>query len=64
VIEGRAGDILLLDLNVLHGATDNVSGARRRSLLITYAAEALRADFDASKALRGVRMATDQRFDA
>ena len=38
-------------------------GARRRSLLITYAAEALWADFEATRALRCVRMPTDQRFD-
>jgi ectoine hydroxylase-related dioxygenase (phytanoyl-CoA dioxygenase family) len=63
VIEGQAGDILVLDVDVLHGATDNIAGARRRSLLITYAVEALRADFDATRVLRGVRMPTGERFE-
>jgi ectoine hydroxylase-related dioxygenase (phytanoyl-CoA dioxygenase family) len=63
VVTGEAGDILLLDLNVLHGATDNMSGARRRALLITYAVERLRADFDATRALRSVRMPTEARFE-
>jgi len=63
VVEGDAGDILVLDLNVLHGATDNLMGARRRSLLITFASEPLRGGFDATRALRNVRMSTDERFD-
>jgi hypothetical protein len=63
VLAGEPGDVLLLDVNVLHGATRNVGGARRRSLLITYAAQALWADFERTRALRAVRMATDELFE-
>ena len=61
-ITGDAGDILLFDPEVLHGATTNHSGARRRSLLISYAAVALRDAHEESEALRNVRMETGERF--
>ena len=57
-LSGAAGDIVVFDPNVLHGATTNTSGAARRSLLVSYAAETARDDLSASEALRGVRMNT------
>ena len=61
-LTGDAGDILLFDPEVLHGATTNHCGARRRSLLISYAALALRAQHKATEALRNVRMDTGESF--
>jgi hypothetical protein len=62
VLEGEPGDILLFDASVLHGATCNASGARRRSLLINYALEALRPDHETSRVVRSVRMDTSETF--
>jgi ectoine hydroxylase-related dioxygenase (phytanoyl-CoA dioxygenase family) len=62
VLSGAAGDILIFDPDVLHGATTNHDGTPRWSLLVSYAAVALREDHLKTEALRGVRMHTGEVF--
>jgi ectoine hydroxylase-related dioxygenase (phytanoyl-CoA dioxygenase family) len=62
VLSGKAGDVAVMDANLLHGATSNASGAPRRSLLVTWADARLRDELVASEKLRGVRMDTSEVF--
>ena len=62
VLSGRAGDVAVMDANLLHGATTNISGAPRRSLLVTYADARLRDELAPTEPLRGVRMDTSEVF--
>lgn len=64
ILSGDAGDILIFDPDLLHGATSNVGGARRRSLLLSYDAAALYPQHRATEAIRGVRMDTTEMFGA
>jgi ectoine hydroxylase-related dioxygenase (phytanoyl-CoA dioxygenase family) len=62
-LSGTAGDALVFDADLLHAARRNHSGAPRRVLLIGYFAEQRHATHVLTAGLRGVRMATDERFD-
>ena len=64
VLTGDAGDILVFGPNLLHGATRNAAGARRRSLLVTYTIVSQRAAWEQTRAMRNVRMSTDEVFGA
>jgi ectoine hydroxylase-related dioxygenase (phytanoyl-CoA dioxygenase family) len=55
-LAGAAGDVLILDAALLHGATTNHAGLPRRALLATYAHAALHAAMTETAPLRGVRM--------
>lgn len=62
-LQGQAGDILLFDADLLHGASCNHSGARRRSILMGYFALPRHDDHLATMHLRNVRMDTSERFE-
>lgn len=62
-LSGAAGDILVFDFDLVHAASRNLNGARRRTLLISYFAEPLHAAHVQTASLRSVHMATDERFD-
>jgi len=55
-ISGAAGDILVFEADLVHAGSMNVTGARRRSLLISYFAEPLLESHLKTAQLRSVRM--------
>lgn len=61
-LSGSAGDILVFDVDLVHGGSLNVIGARRRSILISYFSESLYASHLETVALRNIRMDTSDRF--
>ncbi len=62
-LSGQAGDILVFDADLLHAATLNPTGARRRSILIGYFAQHRHASHLATAHLRNVRMDLHQWFE-
>ncbi len=62
-LSGHAGDVLVFDVDLVHGASLNPSGARRRSILAGYSAERTYAALQQTEHLRNVRMDTRERFE-
>jgi ectoine hydroxylase-related dioxygenase (phytanoyl-CoA dioxygenase family) len=62
-IAGDAGDILVIDADLVHAASRNHRGTRRRTLLAGYMAEPLYASHRQTLRLRNVRMDTSTMFD-
>lgn len=62
-LSGCAGDVLVFDADLVHAASVNRNGARRRSMLIGYFAEPLYTSHLATAALRSVRMEVNDWFD-
>ncbi|OLF52940.1 phytanoyl-CoA dioxygenase family protein [Pseudomonas chlororaphis] len=62
-LSGTAGDILVFDVDLVHAGSLNPSGARRRSILISYFSEPLYASHLETAGLRNIGMDTRERFD-
>jgi ectoine hydroxylase-related dioxygenase (phytanoyl-CoA dioxygenase family) len=62
-LSGSAGDILVFDADLVHAGSRNLTGARRRSILIGYFAEQRYASHLKTANLRSIRMDTTDRFD-
>ncbi|WP_192553573.1 phytanoyl-CoA dioxygenase family protein [Pseudomonas sp. IzPS59] len=62
-LTGNASDILIFDADLIHAGSLNATGARRRTLLITYFSETLYASHSETVVLRNIRMDTSERFD-
>lgn len=62
-LSGSAGDILVFDADLVHAASLNPSGARRRSILIGYFAAPRYAAHLKTAHLRSIRMEATEWFD-
>jgi ectoine hydroxylase-related dioxygenase (phytanoyl-CoA dioxygenase family) len=62
-LSGCAGDILVFDSDLVHAGSLNATGARRRSILISYFSEPLYASHLETASLRSIRMDTSDRFE-
>lgn len=62
-LAGSAGDVLLFDVDLVHAGSLNISGARRRTLLISYFSQSLYASHQQTASLRSIQMDTSERFE-
>ena len=62
-LSGAAGDILVFDVDLVHAGSLNSSGARRRTILISYFSQSLYASHLETADLRSIRMDTTDSFD-